>query len=159
MFWDFSGSRVKFSCISLEMRGMLFCLFLIALSEGFPIGRPAMLLDEFPDYQLGVRYDEYPVSSVIYWKYFLTVIGRVTFQFFIFNLKRWLSGQVHVVWLKLGRQGVNLLQIFFVFIYFLAQDYKKKYFLSWADTNEDQNDIIRIYFLPGIKTVIRDHTY
>ncbi|CAH1112177.1 unnamed protein product [Psylliodes chrysocephalus] len=43
------------------MRGMLFCLFLIALSEGFPIGRPAMLLDEFPDYQLGVRYDEYPL--------------------------------------------------------------------------------------------------
>ncbi|CAG9861523.1 unnamed protein product [Phyllotreta striolata] len=38
-----------------------FCLFLIALSEGFPIGRPTVMLDEFPDYQIGVRYDEYPL--------------------------------------------------------------------------------------------------
>ncbi|XP_056642628.1 uncharacterized protein LOC130898268 [Diorhabda carinulata] len=42
------------------MRGLIFYMLLLVATEGLPIGRPP-LLEDYPDYQLGVRYDEYPL--------------------------------------------------------------------------------------------------
>lgn len=56
--------------------GIIFCLLLAVLNcQGLPLVEKAVPQEDdgFPDYQLGVRYDEYPVSTKTFFNWSMLI--------------------------------------------------------------------------------------